>query len=796
MKKIELLAPAGSMESVYAAVQMGADAIYMGGSKFSARAYASNFDEENITLAVDYCHIYGVRVYVTLNTLAKDNELKEIMEYVGFLYSIGVDALLVQDTGLIYLIRNNFPDFELHASTQMTVHNGEAALFLKKIGFKRIVLSRELSLEEIDYISNTLNVETEVFVHGALCICYSGQCLMSSIIGGRSGNRGRCAQPCRLPYTLIDKANNKEHKAYLLSPKDTCTLDSLKDIVASGTSSLKIEGRMKRAEYVAGTVEIYRRALNNIYNNNNNNKIQKLDKDTKVLTQLFNREGFSKAYLYGNKGKDMMAYKVPKNSGIPIGIAGSDLMVTLLEDVALKDGVMFLEDGFTISKIIKDGVDVEVALKGDRVLLKPTKFKSGDFLYKITDVLLMNKLAESYSDKYRRKIGINLLIEFSVNKPLRISTNYLGRTFEMIGELVQEAINKPLDKERVIKSLSKTGDTPFLINEVTFESFEDGFMKMSSLNLVRRELVESVQNFIIEKYKRENTNRQINYNKGLALQEDNKEIEVTQEKDKSMPETLIVVSTISQLKAATQMGFNNIAINPFMRGCTMDLNIKDVNIYIKAPNIIKGEFESVCEFIENNLGNIKGIITANLGIISRFNKRTMVIGDYKLNIFNSYAGDFYKGFLAGTCISAELNAAEIKKIAYKSSLPLQIMVYGKYELMVSEYCAIGSVFGDKSENKTCLGNCSKGSYTLKDRKGIEFSINTDKYCRSYIYNNVPVNLIPSIEEIKKNKITSFRLDFIEESYDETIEVLTNYISKEWPGDFKNYTRGHYKRGVE
>lgn len=792
MKKIELLAPAGSIESVYAAVQMGADAVYIGGSKFSARAYASNFDEENITLAVDYCHIYGVRVYVTLNTLAKDDELKEIMEYVGFLYGIGVDALIIQDTGLIYLIRNNFSDFELHASTQMTIHNGEAALFLKKIGFKRIVLSRELSLEEIDYISNTLNVETEVFIHGALCICYSGQCLMSSIIGGRSGNRGRCAQPCRLPYTLIDKGNSEEHKAYLLSPKDICTLDSLKDLVASGTSSLKIEGRMKRAEYVAGTVGIYRRALNDIYNN----KIQKLDKDIKVLTQLFNREGFSKAYLYGNKGKDMMAYKVPKNSGIPIGMAVSDLSVTLLEDVALKDGVMFLDDGFTISKIIKDGVEVEVALKGDRVLLKPTKFKAGDSLYKITDVQLMNELAQSYSDKYRRKIGINLLIEFSVNKPLRISTNYLGRTFEMIGDIVQKAINKPLDKERIIKSLSKTGDTPVLINEVTFESFEDGFMKMSSLNLVRRNLVESVQKYIIEKYKRENTNMQINYNKGLALQEDNKDIELIQEKDKIVPETLIVVSSDEQLKAAIKMGFIDIAINPFMRGCTMDLNINDVNTYIKVPNIIKGEFENICEFIENNLGNIKGIITANLGIISRFNKKTNVIGDYKLNIFNSYAGDFYKNFLMGTCISAELNSAEIKKIAYKSSLSLQIMLYGKYELMVSEYCAIGSVFGNKSENKTCIGKCSKGDYTLKDRKGVEFSIRTDKYCRSYIYNNVPVNLIPNIEEIKKNKIISFRLDFIEESYEETIEVLTNYINKEWQGEFKNYTRGHYKRGVE
>ncbi|MBU3126114.1 DUF3656 domain-containing U32 family peptidase [Clostridium tagluense] len=792
MKKIELLAPAGSMESVIAAVQMRADAVYIGGSKFSARAYAFNFDNENITRAVDYCHIYGVRVYVTLNTLVKDNELKEIMEYVGFLYSTGVDALIVQDTGLIYLIRNNFPGFELHASTQMTIHNGEGALFLKNIGFKRIVLSRELSLKEIDYISNTLKVETEVFVHGALCICYSGQCLMSSIIGGRSGNRGRCAQPCRLPYTLIDKNTNKEHKAYILSPKDTCTLDNLKDIVITGTSSLKIEGRMKKPEYVSGVVEIYIRELDNIYNN----KIQKLDGDTKVLTQLFNREGFSKAYLYGNSGKDMMAYKVPKNSGIPIGKVAADLSVTLLEKVALKDGVMFNEDGFAISKIIVKGMEVQNAVMGDRVLLKPTKYKAGDILYKISDVELMNELSKSYSDAFKRKIELNLLIDFSVNKPLRISTSYMGKNFNVFGEIVQAALNKPLDSERIIKNLSKTGDTPFKINEVNFENFEDGFLPMAALNSVRRELTESIQNYITEKYKRENSGKQINYDKKKSLQVENNFIEASDKKDSTIPETLIYVSNEQQLRAVIEMGFDNIAINPFMRECNIGFNKYDVNIYLKVPNIIKGEFESVCEFIENNLGNIKGIITANLGIINRFNKKISIIGDYKLNVFNSYAGDFYKDFLTGTCISAELNQKEIKEIGAKSSLPLQIMVYGKYELMVSEYCAIGSVFGGKSDNKTCSEKCTSGCYTLKDRMNEEFRINTDKYCRSYIYNNVPVNLISNMTEIIKNNISCFRLDFIHENYEETLEVLRNYIKRTWSTEFKDYTRGHYKRGVE
>ncbi|MGH4125374.1 MAG: DUF3656 domain-containing U32 family peptidase [Clostridium sp.] len=792
MNKIELLAPAGSMESVIAAVQMGADAVYIGGSKFSARAFAFNFDNENITRAVDYCHIYGVRVYVTVNTLVKDNELKEIMEYVGFLYSVGVDALIVQDTGLIYLIRNNFPDFELHASTQMTIHNGEGALFLKNLGFKRIVLSRELSLSEIDFISNTLKVETEVFVHGALCICYSGQCLMSSIIGGRSGNRGRCAQPCRLPYTLIDKKTNREHKAYILSPKDTCTLDNLKDIVRTGTSSLKIEGRMKKPEYVAGVVEIYRRGLDNIYNN----KIQKLDNDTKILTQLFNREGFSKAYLYGNSGKDMMAYKVPKNSGIKIGKVASDLSVTLLEKVALKDGVMFNEDGFAISKIIVNGMEVQSAVMGDRVLLKPTKYKAGDILYKISDVELMNELSKSYSDVFKRKIELNLLIDFSVNKPLRISTIYMGKNFNVFGENVQAALNKPLDSERIIKNLSKTGDTPFKINEVNFESFEDGFLPMAALNSVRRELTESIQNYITEKYKRENSGKQINYNKKKSLQVENNFIEAPDNKVSTIPETLIYVSNEQQLRAVIEMGFDNIAINPFMRECNVSFNRYDVNIYMKVPNIIRGEFESVCEFIENNLSNIKGIITANLGIINRFSKKISIIGDYKLNVFNSYAGDFYKDFLTGTCISAELNQKEIKEIAAKSSLPLQIMVYGKYELMVSEYCAIGSVFGNKTDDKTCSEKCTSGCYTLKDRMNEEFRINTDKYCRSYIYNNVPVNLISNMTEITKNNIACFRLDFIHENYEETLEVLRNYIKRTWSAEFKNYTRGHYKRGVE
>ena len=266
MNKIELLAPAGSMESLIAAINNGADAIYLGGNKFSARAYASNFDNENMMRAVDYAHSYGVKVYVTMNTILKQNEIKDALKYAGYLYEIGVDALIIQDVGLINLIKDVYPKLELHASTQMTIHNGEGALYFKEKGLQRIVLSRELSLDEIRYISKDLGIETEIFVHGALCVCYSGQCLMSSMIGGRSGNRGRCAQPCRMQYTLKGEKTG-ERKGYLLSPKDTCLIDDIEEIIRSGTSSLKVEGRMKKPEYVAGVTSTYRKSIDKVLKN-------------------------------------------------------------------------------------------------------------------------------------------------------------------------------------------------------------------------------------------------------------------------------------------------------------------------------------------------------------------------------------------------------------------------------------------------------------------------------------------------------------------------------------------------
>lgn len=806
MKRIELLAPAGSLESMYAAVQAGADAIYLGGSKFSARAYASNFDNENMTKAVEYCHLYNVKVYVTINTILKQEEVEEALEYAKFLYEIGVDALIIQDLGFTKLVRTNLPDFELHASTQMTVHNAEGALLLRELGFERIVLSRELSLDEIKYISTDLGVETEIFIHGALCVCYSGQCLMSSMIGGRSGNRGRCAQPCRLPYSIINRKNMIEKKGYILSAKDICTIENIKEIINSGTTSLKIEGRMKRPEYVAGVVQSYRKAIDNYLKSTEIEEQEKnypnyakdfnVDDEKKKLLQLFNREGFSKAYLFGNVGRDMMAYSFPKNTGVELGKIQKDLTLVLGENVSLKDGIRNGNGGFTLSKIIKNGKEVQEALKGDRVKLLPSEYKSGDVLYKMSDLKFTKELEEIYKSPYERKIELNLTVSFKVDQPIKLTTIYKDKNVTIEGDVVQKALKRPLDKERIIESLSKAGDTPFKFTNIEFLQFEEGFLPVASINEARRELVNKIVHYILNSNNDQDKTKSLeNVNEKISIQHNNNSLK--SEKEIELPEVIVYLSNEEQLKAFLESDFKYAAINPFGKlDYSYLIKMKDKKVFFKLPNIIKSEFESLCETIGENLEYIEGIITSNLGVISKFRGRTKIIGDYKLNIFNSYALDFYKEFIDGSCLSLELNKKEIKDIVKNSQVPLQMLVYGRVELMVSEYCAIGSTFGEKCTSKNCNGACKNGDFVLKDRMGEEFALKTDKFCRSYVYNNVPNNLIPNINELKSMNIKCFRADFIDESYEETKKVLQAIKDEKWEGDFAKYTRGHYKRGVE
>lgn len=783
MDKIEILAPAGSMESLIAAINKGADAVYLGGNKFSARAYASNFDNDNMIKAIDYAHSYGVKVYVTLNTILKENEIEEAVRYSGFLYEIGVDAIILQDLGLFKRIREDYPEFEIHASTQMTIHNGEGALFFKEKGFTRIVLSRELSIDEVKYISKDLDIETEIFVHGALCISYSGQCLMSSMIGGRSGNRGRCAQPCRMEYTLKGKKSG-EKKAYLLSPKDTCTIEDVKDIIDSGTYSLKIEGRMKRPEYVAGVVENYKKAVEKeLYKTEYN-----VSKGKRELLQLFNRGGFSKAYLHKNVGMDMMSFKHPRNTGVPLGVIEKTGEISLKENIALGDGFRFKDIGFNINKIILNGKEVKEAKRGDKVKIFPSSYKPGEEIFKSLDKKLFESLEDSIKP-YNRKISLNANVTFKVSEPLKITINYNNRDYEFLGEVVEKSEKKPLEKDRIIEALSKSGECAFKIDKVSFEKFEEGFIRVSDLNNLRREALDGIQKSITKSFRRKRPNKL-----------EKKEFELNKYNNIDI---IYQCVTKGQLNTLVEEGMRDIVIDIFSRDKDA-IKLKDLieisnnsslNLYLKVPNILKNEFNDVINLIEKAKKYIKGLVTVNAGILHKYQDELMIIGDYKLNIINSESLKFYQNEMDIPTLSLELNRKEIKEMLKGNKGNIQGMIYGKTELMISEYCPIGSTFGEKSSCKDCNLACTRDEFTLVDRMNEKFRVMTDIFCRSYILNPNPLNLIEEKEELKGIGVNSFRVEFRDESPNEVKKVL-KMIRGEEKVNTKNYTKGHYKRGIE
>ena len=779
MEKVELLAPAGSMESLYAAVNNGADAVYLGGSKFSARAYASNFNNEKMQEAVQYCHAYNVKIYVTMNTLLKEKELKEAIKYVGYLYEIGVDALIVQDLGLVKLIRERYPEFEIHASTQMTVHNGEGAIYFKDKGFTRIVLSRELSLEEIEYISKELNIETEMFIHGALCVAYSGKCLMSSMIGGRSGNRGRCAQPCRKEY-ILESENNGKKRGYLLSPKDMCTIDNIEDIIKSNAYSLKIEGRMKRPEYVAGVVQNYRAAIDRVLHNS----VYDNKKGKKVLLQLFNREGFSNAYLKKNTGRDMMSYNFPKNTGVEVGKVTEGNKVLLSSSVAVGDGIRYRDKGFTINKIIIKGNEVKKASANEEVVLYPKDYKKGDILYRTSSKELFDTLDETIKP-YKRKIPISVEVEFAVGKPIRLMAKYNKECYYVEGDIVEVAEKKPLDRERIIDNLKKSGEYSYKIDEVYFKEFQDGFIRISSINTIRRELFELISKKNLSKYRKRPMERKK---------------EECKLKHSISHEYIYTCTSNEQLQTLLKRNIKVLGIDLFNKSKdAIDINninvLDDVKIYLLLPEIIKKEFDYICKIIDKNIDKIKGIITDNAGIINRYKDSLDIIGDYKLNIFNSEAVKFYREDLNNVTISMELTRNEIKEALADKISGISCVIYGKSELMVSEYCPIGSSFGGKNTTRECNKACMQDQYYLIDEKKARFKVMTDKFCRSHIFNSYATNLISEIDELKKIGIDTFRVDFKDESSKEVDNVL-DMIEGKATINSEKYTKGHYKRGVE
>lgn len=495
MKKVELLAPAGNMDSLKAAVMAGCDAVYLGGVLFGARAFAGNFTNEEIVDAINYAHLYGVKVYVTINTIIYDSEVERFLDYVRFLHKNNVDAVIIQDIGMFDLLRKKFPNLELHASTQMNIHNYDGALLAKKLGFKRVVMARETPIDVIKKIKEEIDIEIEVFIHGALCVSYSGECLLSALVGKRSGNRGTCAQICRKKYDFYDDDKNKLNtNNYLLSTKDLCTLKYIDKLIEIGVDSLKIEGRMKRSPYVYLVTKTYRKVIDNYYNTG---KLKIDENDIIELKKMFNRN-FTKGFMLNEDNNNFTYDKRPNNIGIEVGQVISkvknDLKIKLTYDVSVHDGLRILDDkedkGLVINKMFINNKSVLEAKKGDVITLKYDKY-----VEKNSKVLLTSskKQLDSISETIKnqeRFIYVDLNFTAKENENLKLTiTDGLNTVTEVLDKTPMRAINKETSFDVIKKQLSKLGNTVYKARSITLNLDDNLFINIKDINEIRRRAI-------------------------------------------------------------------------------------------------------------------------------------------------------------------------------------------------------------------------------------------------------------------------------------------------------------------
>nr|WP_288523268.1 U32 family peptidase [uncultured Romboutsia sp.] len=803
MRDVELLAPVGSFEALKAAVQNGANAVYLGGKDFGARASANNFDRDELKEAVKYAHIRGVQVFVTTNTLRKENEIEDFLEYAKFLYDIDVDAIILQDIGMARLIKRELPDFELHASTQMVAHSLEDVKYLESVGFDRVVLAREVTVEEIKYICDNCKADIEVFVHGALCVCYSGQCLMSSMIGNRSGNRGRCAQPCRQRYELIDVYTGEvvnSNGDYLLSPRDLNAIEEIDKVIDAGVHSLKIEGRMKRPEYVATVIDGYRKTIDEYLATN---KLNVSDETINDLYTIFNRK-FTKGLLLGDVGKDMMNSQLPNNQGLYVGTVvdynkkAKRLKIKLANTLKKGDGINL--GGGTIGRIIKNGNIETIGYKGETIELDFVgEARKGQIVFKTSDSELMDRVQATFTqDKefVKNIIDAKITIKLGQKPILTLKDRHSNEATIEGDKIVEEAMKVALSKEKVETQLRKLGNTPYELDLLEIELDDNVSLPISLLNQMRRDCIELLDKERVSIKNRKYKNKIVKYKPVLYNRNKQQEISVK-------------VKNLEQLESALECGVDRIYYedtNTIDKGKSLAMKYTKKVIY-SAPRIIRNkEYNHLAK--ANNAG-VESVQVGNYGSIDYFKDKKLNI-DYYLNAFNSETINYYKEIGADTlCISQELNINEIKETIKYTDINIESVVYGYTPLMITEYCPMGVIVRDCKKDKR-VAKCKESIYALRNSKGDEFRVSQDIFCRSTIYNSNVTCMLDNLYELHEIGINVLRLDFTLEDKDTVKEVIEAYqevLSNDYKLgtkatklynklDEKGTTAGHYYKGVE
>lgn len=756
-KRVELLAPAGNYEAFIGALNAGADAVYLAGQKFGARAYADNFTAEEICHALHVAHFYGKKIYLTVNTLLKDGELEELPGYLRPFYEAGLDGVIVQDMGVLTLLREEFPDLELHASTQMTITGAGGAAFLKEHGVVRVVPARELSLEEICAIKEETGLEIECFIHGAMCYCYSGQCLFSSILGGRSGNRGRCAQPCRLPYSVYAKDKVLMKEGYPLSLKDMCTLSYLPKLLEAGIDSFKIEGRMKKPEYAAGVTALYRKYID-LYEKDKE-AYQVEDSDLEYLKKLYIRSEIQTGYYERHNGKDMITLQKPSYLG------SEEAVLNQIRERYIKEPE-------------KRPVRMEAHLAvGERVTLQITGEEtsvsvSGDIVQEA------QKAALTKEDvlKQLKKMGNSCLVAQQTEIHMGDRCFLPVRALNLLRRQTVEAYENAVIRQNQLQDVRKT--------EMEEDCIKDkAYAKNKAC--IHGEVLEQVQNV-------------------MPLQADFQQ--ETKTESAESPARDCTVETLEQLRAVTEHDCRRIYIDSDLfvhKTCDVEKIMKahgELQWYLALPYVIRmrdngylnrlrtllEQDEMLCGFLVRNLESVSYVNS-----LKALEKQYQLVTDAGIYCFNRQTTAFWSTYTREITLPYELNGAEgrqLVKEAKAQKITPALIVYGTIPMMITANCVQQTADFCK---KTGKGKESQEEVTLRDRYQTDFRVRTNcTHCYNVIYNSVPLSFHTREKELRKIAAPIWRYDFTKETDTQVHAVLRG----EFP--FSEYTTGHLKRGVE
>lgn len=726
----ELLVPVGNMDSLKAAVMNGADAIYLGGKRFGARAFAGNFNDEEMILAIHFAHLYGVKIYVTVNTVVFESELEDVYNYCLFLHKTGVDALIVQDLGLMSLLKRRLPNLEIHASTQ--VHNvSESGLrILEDLNVKRVVFARELSLATID--SYKTSMEKEIFIHGALCVSYSGECLFSSVLLGRSGNRGECAQVCRLPYKLLENDEFvKTDSKYLLSTKELKTVSKFKEIMDSSVKSLKIEGRMKSPEYVACVTRLYRNLIDYYYGKDDL-RISEYEEDLKVI---FNRQ-YTYGYLFNATNDEIINIHTSNHVGVHLGkvfkVTNKYIYIKLDSQLNQGDGIRINEtnDGMIVNFLYDESLKLTSVCKNTAVIDNKIKASVGDSVNKTSDITVINK----YRELSVRKVDIDVTFTHSENRATLEITDGIN-VVKKEADIVFPSKNISIKKEDIIKQLSKLGNTPFKIANISVGEFESKFINIKDLNAIRRNAVEELISI------RENSKKEV------IERNDNGETYKNSLEEK-LTLSVLVRDEEQLLKCLTY----------FDRIYVIDRNL--YNLYKDNPKI----YYRGSRIYEKT--NIKNTLATELGEIYDGAK----ISDYFLNITNHETLDYLSKYADINTLSIELEDDNIERIMKHNSYNVEMLLYSTFELMITKYCPVNKV----ANKDTVCTKCMKNEYKLVDRNGSKYPIKTDVLNHlTHILDSKVTNNIEKLKYYYNLGIRNFRIELNSEDSKEIDDIIKN-----------------------